>query len=59
VKFFKSLFTDLEFDGDLTKVIGFALIVAGVWGWFLGRDPTAVIAFGAGLVATGKFSKQG
>lgn len=59
MKFIRSLFTDGEWDGDLVKVAGFALIVAGVVGWFMGRDPAFVIGFGAALAASGKFSKQG
>jgi len=58
-KFFKSLFTDGEWDGDVTKVFGVLLIIAGMVGWFLGRDPTFVIGFGSALAASGKFSKQG
>jgi len=59
VNFIKSLFTDGEWDGDLVKVAGFALIVVGVIGWFTGRDPAFVIGFGAALAASGKFSSQG
>lgn len=58
-KFIKSLFTDSEWDGDLVKVAGFVLIIVGVVGWFLGKDPLPLLGFGAGLAATGKFSKQG
>ena len=59
MKFIKSLFTDGEWDGDLVKVMGFALIVTGVVGWFLGKDPAFIVGFGAALAASGKFSKQG
>jgi len=59
MKFIKSLFTDGQFDGDLVKVAGFALIVVGVVGWFMGKDPAFIVGFGAALAATGKFSKQG
>jgi len=59
MKFIKSLFTDGEWDGDLVKVMGFALIVTGVVGWFMGRDPAFIVGFGSLLAATGKFSKQG
>lgn len=58
--FIKSLFTDNDFDGDITKVIGFAIIVCGVVGFFLNKnDFLGLLAFGSGLIATGKFSKQG
>ena len=57
--FFSSLFTDGEWDGDLVKVAGFCLIVVGVVGWFLGKDPALIVGFGAALAATGKFTKQG
>ena len=59
MKFIKSLFTDGEWDGDLVKVAGFVLIVVGVVGWFLGKDPAFIVGFGAALAASGKFSKQG
>lgn len=57
---FQSLFTDREWDADLTKVLGFGIIVTGLVGFFLSlNDFQWVIAFGSGLVATGKFSKEG
>ena len=59
MKFIKSLFTDGEWDGDIVKVLGFALIVIGVVGWFMGKDPAFIVGFGAALCATGKFSDQG
>lgn len=56
----KSLFSDNDFDADLTKVIGFAIIVCGVVGFFLNKsDFLGLLAFGSGLIATGKFSKNG
>jgi len=59
LKFIKSLFTDGDWDGDIVKVLGFALIATGVVGWWFGKDPAYIIGFGAALCATGKFSKQG
>lgn len=60
MKFFKSLFTDGEWDGDAVKVFGIALIVCGVVGFFMQKDSFQwLIGFGASLVATGKFSAQG
>lgn len=58
-RFIQSLFTDGNWDGDVTKIFGIALIVAGVVGWFLGRDPVFIVGFGAALAASGKFSSQG
>lgn len=58
-RFIQSLFTDGSWDGDVTKLFGIALIVAGVVGWFLGRDPVFIVGFGAALAASGKFSNQG
>lgn len=55
----KSLFTDGEWDADVTKVLGVILILVGLVGWWFGRDPTFVIGFGSALAATGKFSSQG
>ena len=57
--FFNSLITDGEWDPDLVKVAGLALIVVGVVGWFMGRDPAYMLGFGSALAASGKFSKQG
>lgn len=55
-----SLFTDKEWDCDITKVLGFVIVVAGIVGFFLGKsDFQWIVAFGSGLIATGKFSKEG
>ena len=59
MKFLKSLFTDGDWDGDPTKVIGIIIVTAGIVGYFLGKDPLVMLAFGGGLIATGKFSPQG
>jgi hypothetical protein len=59
MKWLTALFTDGEWASDLTKVAGLALLVVAVIGWFHGRDPSVLIGFGSGLVASGKFSKQG
>ena len=57
--FFNSLITDGEWDPDLVKIAGIALIVVGVIGWFFNKDPVFIIGFGSALAATGKFSSQG
>lgn len=55
-----SLFTDRDWDLDLAKVLGFVIVVAGIVGFFLGKsDFQWIVAFGSGLIATGKFSKEG
>ena len=55
-----SLFSDKDWDLDLAKVLGFGIVVAGLVGFFLGKsDFQWVVAFGSGLIATGKFSKEG
>ena len=57
---FTSLFSDRDWDCDITKVLGFVIVVAGIVGFFLGKsDFQWIIAFGSGLIATGKFSKEG
>lgn len=57
---FQSLFTDRDWDADLTKVVGFALIVAGVVGFFMEKGNFQwLMTFGSGLIASGKFSKEG
>lgn len=56
----KSLFTDREWDADVTKVFGVALVIAGCIGWWKGKTEFQwIIGFGAGLISTGKFSKEG
>ena len=60
MKFIKSLVTDGQWDGDLTKVFGIALIVVGIIGWFRGlADPQWIVGLGCTLAASGKFSAQG
>lgn len=55
-----SLFTDSEWDADVTKVFGVAVVSAGIVGFFMQKqDFQWVVAFGAGLISTGKFSKNG
>lgn len=57
---FTSLFTDKDWDFDITKVLGFGIIVAGLVGFFLEKsDFQWVVGFGSTLIATGKFSKEG
>ena len=57
---FTSLFTDKDWDFDITKVLGFSIVIAGLVGFFLEKsDFQWIIAFGSGLIATGKFSKEG
>lgn len=58
--FFRAIFTDGEWDGDATKFCGFLIILSGLTGFFLRVGGFEfVLAFGAGLIATGKFSRQG
>ena len=60
IKVIKSIFTDREWDADATKVVGFCVVIAGMVGFFMGKENFQwVIAFGSGLIATGKFSKEG
>ena len=57
---FTSLFTDGQWDFDITKVIGFCIVVAGLVGFFMEKnDFQWVISLGSGLIATGKFSREG
>lgn len=56
----KSLFSDRDWDADATKIFGFILICAGIIGFFMEKnDFQWVVAFGSGLISTGKFSKEG
>ena len=57
---FISLFSDKDWDFDITKVLGFCIVVAGLVGFFMAKpDFQWVISLGSGLIATGKFSKEG
>lgn len=59
-KWISSLFSDREWDADLTKIFGFIITVVGLVGFFLAKpDFQWVVSMGAGLIATGKFSKEG
>ena len=58
-KILKSLLTDGDWDPDITKVLGLVLVIVGVVGWFMGRDPAFIVGFGAAMAASGKFSSQG
>ena len=60
MKWLKSVFTDREWDADSTKIFGFIIVVAGLVGFFMGKSNFEwVVGFGAGLIGTGKFSKEG
>lgn len=55
-----SLFTDNEWDADIVKVCGFALIVVGLIGWWCGKsDFQWVVLIGGTMISTGKFSVLG
>lgn len=55
-----SLFTDKEWDADAVKVIGFALVALGIYGWWQGKpDFQWVVALGGGMITSGKFSVHG
>lgn len=59
-KWISSLFSDREWDADLTKIFGFIITVVGLVGFFLAKPGFQwVVSMGAGLIATGKFSKEG
>jgi hypothetical protein len=54
---FKSLFTDKDWDFDLAKVMGFIAMACGFAGFFMKYDETLVMAmlgFGAGLLGITK-----
>ena len=59
-KIIKALFTDREWDADATKFFGFIIVVVGLVGFWLGKtDFQWIVGFGASLIASGKFSKEG
>lgn len=48
---FKSLFTDKEWDFDLSKVVGFCAVVCGIVGFFMAKDGFQwLLTFGVGLL---------
>lgn len=52
-----SLFTDKDWDLDLSKVVGFIVIGCGIAGFFMNKDEGIVMAmlgFGAGLLGIAK-----
>lgn len=49
--FLKCFFTDSEYDPDMAKITGFALVIVSVVGFFLKIDGWQwLIGFGAGLI---------
>ena len=55
-----SLFTDKDFDADITKVAGVALVACGVVGFFLALPEWSImLGIGGGMCGVGKFSKEG
>jgi len=59
LKFFHSLVTDKDWDGDTAKFFGLMLLGVGVYG-FIRQIPDFqwVIGFGAGMIGTGKWSEE-
>ena len=58
--FIKSIFTDRDWDGDATKVFGFIIVVIGIIGFFTSISGwELMMTFGATMISTGKFSKEG
>lgn len=52
-----SLFTDKDWDLDLSKVVGFIVIGCGIAGFFMNKDEgiiMAMLGFGAGLLGIAK-----
>ena len=57
---FKSLFTDGNWDADLSKVWGTITVIIGFIGFFIEKPNFEwLVAGGLSLIATGKFSKEG
>lgn len=49
--FIHSLFSDSEWDADLSKCVGFAMVVVAIVGFFLEKDSWQwLLGFGAGLI---------
>ena len=60
LKFFLSLFTDIDWDGDSAKVFGFGILVLGAFGFWFGKSGFEIVmGIGGGMIASGKWSKLG
>lgn len=60
LKFILSLFTDIDWDGDSAKVFGFGILILGAFGfWYEKQGFEIVMTIGGGMIASGKWSKQG
>lgn len=54
---FTSLFTDKDWDFDLSKVVGFVIVGCGIAGFFMNKDEGIVmtmLGFGSGLLGIAK-----
>lgn len=52
---FTALFTDADWDFDLSKVVGFICVTCAIVGFFLDKgDYLALLGFGAGLLGISK-----
>jgi len=55
-----ALFTDKDFDADITKVGGFALMICGTVGFFLALPEWSImLGIGSAMCGIGKISKEG
>jgi len=60
LKFFLSLFTDVEWDGDGAKVFGFGILVLGACRFWQDKQGFEIVmGIGGGMIASGKWSKLG
>lgn len=60
MKVLHSMFSDKDWDADITKIAGFLLAVCGVVGFFVAIPEWSImLLIGTTAMATGKFSKEG
>ena len=60
MKILHSMFSDKDWDADVTKIGGFLLAVCGVIGFFCSIPEWSImLIIGTGAMLTGKFSKEG
>lgn len=60
MKILHSMFSDKEWDADITKIGGFLLAVCGVIGFFCAvADWSIMLLIGTGAMISGKFSREG
>jgi hypothetical protein len=54
MKLIKSLFTDRDWDADISKLVGFILVALGCYGFLVNKDSQWILALGVSLLGIAK-----